>query len=194
MPRLEAAGHAAIAVDLPTEHADAGWSEYADTVVRAVGPREDVVVVGHSLGGFTAPLAAERLGARLIVLVSAMVAVPGETGMGWWESSGWAADVGASFDDDAIFFHDVEPALAEEARRHERDVLGPAMEQPFAGWPEGIPVRAIAFADDRVFPVAFQARVARERLGLDLTLVPGGHYGTISAPESLSAALLALST
>ena len=61
---LEERGHEMVAVDLPCEDDDATFSDYADTVVQAVGDRDDVVVVGHSLGGYTATLAAERLGAR----------------------------------------------------------------------------------------------------------------------------------
>lgn len=39
-------GHGAVAVDLPIEDRLAGWGEYADTVVHALGNRRDVVVVG----------------------------------------------------------------------------------------------------------------------------------------------------
>ena len=45
----------------PSEDEAAGWSEYTDVVVEAIGDRSEVVVVGHSLGGFTAPLVCERL-------------------------------------------------------------------------------------------------------------------------------------
>jgi pimeloyl-ACP methyl ester carboxylesterase len=36
-PALRERGHDAVAVDLPSEDESAGWSEYTDTVVRAVG-------------------------------------------------------------------------------------------------------------------------------------------------------------
>ena len=39
----------------------AGLVDYADAVVEAVGEPQDLVVVGHSFGGFTAPLVADRL-------------------------------------------------------------------------------------------------------------------------------------
>jgi pimeloyl-ACP methyl ester carboxylesterase len=48
-------GHDVVAVDLPCDDESAGLGEYAD-VVNAVGDRTDLVVVAHSLGGFTAPL------------------------------------------------------------------------------------------------------------------------------------------
>src|SRR5215216_5833622 len=57
-------GHDPTAVDLPCEDASAGWWDYADAVVGAIGDRSEVVVVGHSLGGFTAPLVCARIPAR----------------------------------------------------------------------------------------------------------------------------------
>jgi hypothetical protein len=66
-PALRERGHDPVAVDLPSEDESAGWSEHTDTVVRAVGDRSDLVVVGHSLGGFTAPLVCARLPAKLLV-------------------------------------------------------------------------------------------------------------------------------
>ena len=44
-------GRQAVAVDLPIDDESAGWWDYADAVVDAVGYRSDLVVVGHSLGG-----------------------------------------------------------------------------------------------------------------------------------------------
>lgn len=55
VPLLEAAGHAAIAVDLPAEDESAGLPEYADLVVTAAGGRPNVVLVAQSMGGFTVP-------------------------------------------------------------------------------------------------------------------------------------------
>jgi pimeloyl-ACP methyl ester carboxylesterase len=54
-------GHDPTAVDLPCEDESARWWDYADAVVEAIGDRSEVVVVGHSLGGFTAPLVCARI-------------------------------------------------------------------------------------------------------------------------------------
>lgn len=91
---LAARGHATVAVDLPSEDESAGLWAYADTVVAAVreaGRDDDVVVVAHSLGGFVAPLVAERIPVRRLVLVAGMVPAPGETASEWWETSGYRA-------------------------------------------------------------------------------------------------------
>jgi pimeloyl-ACP methyl ester carboxylesterase len=45
----------------------------------------------------------------------------------------------------------------------------------------------IAGRDDRFFPLEFQRRVARDRLGLDVDVVPGGHLAAMSHPAELAA-------
>jgi hypothetical protein len=50
---------------------------------------------------------------------------------------------------------------------------------PLASWPD-VPTRFVQGCDDRFFPLAFQRRVVRERLGLDLDEVPGGHLVALS--------------
>lgn len=49
---------------------------------------------------------------------------------------------------------------------------------------------AVAGADDRFLPVAFQRRLAHERLGLDVAVLPGGHLIALSEPDALSDRLL----
>ena len=71
-PALREHRHDAVAVDLPGEDESAGWEEYAIAVVEAIGDRRGVVVVGHSLGGFTAPLACVRIPVDLLVASPAL--------------------------------------------------------------------------------------------------------------------------
>src|SRR3569833_1824341 len=75
---LRARGHEVLAPELPSD-AEAGLAGYTETVVSAIGDREDVIVVAQSLGGFTGPLVCARVPARLLVLGAAMVPVPGES-------------------------------------------------------------------------------------------------------------------
>lgn len=74
VPELQKRGHDAVAVDLPSETESAGWWAYAGAVVEAVAARRNVIVVGHSLGGFTAPLVCARIPVDLLILVAS----PGE--------------------------------------------------------------------------------------------------------------------
>src|SRR5689334_3536570 len=85
-PLLEAAGHTALAIDLPGDDPAAGLPDYVDIVVDAIGDRTDVVLVAQSLGGFTAPLVAQRVPLTAISLVNAMIPAPGETAGAWWDN------------------------------------------------------------------------------------------------------------
>ena len=59
---------------------------------------------------------------------------------------------------------------------------------PLAAWPD-VPTEVLVAREDRFFPAAFQARVARERLGVTPRLLPGGHLVALSRPEELADAL-----
>ena len=58
---LRGLGHQTVAPDLPCDNPSASLVDYADAVIDAIGDRRDVIVVGHSYGGFTAPLVADRI-------------------------------------------------------------------------------------------------------------------------------------
>jgi pimeloyl-ACP methyl ester carboxylesterase len=182
VPELRARGHDAVAVDLPNEDPLAGWGEYADTVVHALGDRRDVVVVGHSLGGFTAPLVCARIPVDLLVLVAAMIPSPGELFSDWWSNTGYE-DGGH----DDVFYHDVPPALAAEARRRERDEDAKALQQPWPlqSWPD-TPTRYLLCRDDRMFPAEWARRHAQQRLGIEPDAIDGGHYISLARPRALA--------
>nr|WP_314844594.1 alpha/beta hydrolase [uncultured Microbacterium sp.] len=191
IPFLEQQGHEAVAVDLPIEDPKAGLDDYVAAVVDAVGDRDRVIVVGHSLGGFTAPLACDALSAEGLVYFSAMIPQPGETFMDWWSASGHDRE---TIDDDpeVSFFNGVPTALADEARRRERDQRGTWMSLPWPGAQHpAVPTMAIVCADDRFFPPPFMRHHVQERLGLTPVEVPGGHYAALTHPEEVAAALSA---
>ena len=185
---LRERGHDPVAVDLPSEDQTAGWREYADMVVDAIGTRSDVIVVAHSLGGFTAPLVCARIPVDHLVLVAGMIPAPGELFADWWANTGYET---SGYDD--VFYHDVPPELAAEARRRERDETSKALQEPWPleAWPDA-PTRYLLCRDDRMFPAAWARRHARERLGIDADEMDGGHYITLSRPRELADRLLAL--
>ena len=80
VPLLTARGHEALAPELPTGDPDAGWDAYADAVAAAIGDRTGVVVVGQSMGAFTAPLLCSRADVAHIALLCPMIPAPGDTG------------------------------------------------------------------------------------------------------------------
>jgi pimeloyl-ACP methyl ester carboxylesterase len=206
VPELRARGYDAVAVDLPAGDDDAGLESYAEAVVRAAADRADIALVAQSMGGLTAPLVCVRRPVRLLVLLNAMIPAPGETGSEWWTTSGYAsfggsdggephadADGGAGFDPVQAFFHDVPPEVVAEAMaRGEPQQSSRPFEDPWplSTWP-GVPTRVLAAAGDRFFPVAFQRRLAQERLVLVADEMPGGHLVALSRPGELADRLVA---
>ena len=198
-PILVEAGHEAIAVDLPGDDTTAGLQRYTELVVEAIGSRPEVVLVAGSLGGFTAPLVCERVPVRDLVLVNAMIPVPGERARDWWAHTGAqeaqeeAARGGGygPFDLATYFLHDVDAKVAAEGERYQRPEADIAFDSvcDFTAW-AATPIRVLAGADDRFFPVGLQRRVARERLGVEADVLPGGHLLPLVHPQLVGEYLL----
>jgi pimeloyl-ACP methyl ester carboxylesterase len=198
-PELKARGHEAIAVRLPTENETAGWSEYAEAVVEALGDRGEVAVVAASMGGFTAPIVCARRQVELLVLLNAMIPMPGETFTTWWSNTGsgparreYHASIGLApedADDDAVtYYHDLPVEVRTEAmtRRWQGQSTTPLDEPwPLEAWPD-VPTRLLAGRYDRMFPFEFQSRIARQRLGLEVDEIDGGHMVAMSNPVELA--------
>ncbi|WP_225860317.1 alpha/beta fold hydrolase [Streptomyces triticiradicis] len=192
---LRARGHEAVAVDLPGPDESAGLPEYTDSVVAVIGGRTDTVLVAQSMGGFTAPMVCARVPVGLLVLVNAMVPLPGETPGQWWGNTGseparlaaaGAGGYGTGLDLDTCFLHDVPAEVAAAGADHERPEADIAFGQPcdIERWPDTT-TRVLAATEDRLFPVDFQRRVARDRLGIDAETIPGGHLAALSRPSPL---------
>ncbi len=204
VPQLQARGHDAVGVRSPYDDERAGLPEYAGAVVDAVRERKDVAIVAQSLAGFVAPLVCAQLDVRLLVLVNAMIPLPGETAGEWWEHVDHAStlapvvaeygpleawDAAAQV---AIFLNDVEPALAAECAHHVGPPGAGVFTSPLAidAWPQ-MPTRGLAGRRDRFFPLEFQRRVATERLQLELDEIDSGHSPMLSRPAELATRLIA---
>jgi pimeloyl-ACP methyl ester carboxylesterase len=203
VPELTASGHEAIAVRLPADDDAAGWPEYVDAVIDAVAGQDEVVVVAASMGGFTAPIVCVRREVELFVMVNAMIPVPGETFTAWWSNTGWEtaqreylASIGLSGDADdhaVIYYHDLSAELRDEAMTRDwQDQSAARIDEswPLQVWPD-IPTRVLAGRHDRMFPLEFQRRVARQRLGLEVDAIDGGHMLALSNPRGLADRLVA---
>jgi pimeloyl-ACP methyl ester carboxylesterase len=135
----------------------------------------------------------------LLVLLNAMIPMPGETFNAWGTNtcSGPArreyhASLGLSLaeaDDDAvIYYHDLPSELRAEAqaRTWQDQSMTPLDEPwPLASWPD-VPTRLLAGRHDRMFPLDFQRRVARERLAIEVDEIDGGHMVAMSNPAELA--------
>lgn len=202
LPELANRGHVGIPVDLPTGDESAGLTEYADVIVAAGRDRGPVVLVAQSMGGFSAPIACDRLDVTALVLLNPMIPAPGESPGEYWGDTGQheaaaehAAGLGIPPEFDVIrtFFHDVPEELTAYAMSQGEP---PQADKPFGepwplrAWPD-VPTHVLAGRDDRLFPLAFQQRVAKQRLGVTVDDMPGGHLSALSQPVVLADRLVA---
>lgn len=185
VPELTSRGHDVVVPDLPLEDRSAGFDDFCETVVSAVGERRDLVVVGFSFGGFTASLIADRLPVRLLVLLAPMIPRPGETPADWWVNTGHRMPEGLS--EEELFYNGVPAEIVAEAAKQRRDQVCQAWHEPWPlhAWPD-VPTKVLIARDDRVFPVDCQRRVAADRLGAVPEEIDGGHTVTLSHPNQVA--------
>ncbi|UXM91642.1 alpha/beta fold hydrolase [Paenarthrobacter sp. JL.01a] len=184
-PLLEASEHQVVAVDLPIEDPDAGLGDYTRTVTEAVGDARHTIVVGHSLGGFTAPLVCDALHSDGLVYLSAMIPLPGETFGDWWTNTGHDRETIP----EEPYFNLVPEDLARQAMEKERDQQGAWMAAPWPGQRPDVPTLGILCRDDLFFPASFMRSLIRDRLRVEPVEIPGGHYAPLSHPEAVAGAL-----
>ena len=201
-PLLRKAGFHSVAVSLPN-WPGATFADHADAIVAAAGAPDEVTLVAQSMGAFSAPLTCDRLPVSELVLLNAMIPAPGETAGEWWGNTGQAdamrsndlregRDPDAGFDAQTYFLHDLPPdvlALLSRRARRSRRTHCSETRFPLTRWPD-VPTTVLAGRDDRFFPYEFQRRVARDRLGLEVEPLPGGHLLALSQPEALVARLI----
>lgn len=207
-PTIEALrelGHDGVAPPLPLDDEAASNSDHASALVAGAPEADDVVVVAQSLGAFAGVIAAERLGAAGLILVAPMIPAPGETAGDWWRDTGHAeaiADVTERFGApsewgqealEVVFLHDVDPEVAKANERYSGNAGEGLFTEPWPleRWPD-VPTRVLIPRGDRLFPLEFQRRVARERLGLEVDEMEGGHVPMLSRPRELAQRLVDL--
>lgn len=185
---LRARGHRTVAPDLPIEDDSAGLLEYADVIVDAIDAARDVVVVAQSFGGYVAPIVAERVDARLIVLVAGMLPAPHESAETMFEATGWHPERLEDNSTLALFYQDVPAELAAEAlrrgARRQSDTPG-SQPWPLDAWPT-VPTRFILCRNDRFFPPSWLRPLVHERLGIVPDELDSGHCPALSQPQELA--------
>ena len=195
---LRARGHDVLAPDLPGDDESKTLVDYADAVVEAAGERQNLVVVGHSFGAFTAPLVADRLPVDVLVLLAGMIPSPGESPDEWWANTGYQSAVEeqakrdggltGNADPYVSFYHDVPRKLAAEAMGKERahpSRAATAAPWPLDAWPD-VPTRFVICSEDRFFPPDFFRRLVPDRLGIVPDEIAGSHCVALSRPKELA--------
>jgi pimeloyl-ACP methyl ester carboxylesterase len=197
---LAARGHTALPVDFPGDDPAAGLPEYAAITDDAIGDHLGVVLVAQSMGGFTVPMTTKRAALACVVLVNAMIPLPGETPGEWFGATGSddarrAANAAAGrsndLDPESVFLHDIPEPLKADMAAGDREPVDTPFGQPctFETWPD-VPIHVLVGADDRLFPAEFQCRIARERLGIGADVIPGGHLVAKSRPIEVAQRLM----
>lgn len=180
--QLQQLDHTPIATDLPSEDPNASWPEYAGAVAASLRNKSNIVVVAHSLGGFTAPLVCELVPVRQLLLVAAMIPTPGALAGEYWSDAGYEVEF-----DDETFYHDLSPEARIRAQRAERAQADKPMSDPWplTAWPR-VPTRFLLGRNDRCFPAAVTRRVVRDRLGIEADEIDAGHCIPLAKPVELA--------
>lgn len=195
-PELERLDHRTVAPDLPCEDVEAGAARYAEIVSDALGGERDVTVVGHSLGGLTAPL----VPARLHVYLCAYVPQPGRALVDRPPEAFGPGFADSLLRDELDRSYWPDPAAAARDFQYPRDAAGmasrlrpqahmPSLERsPLAALPE-TPRACVIGSADFVIPPAWQRRVAVSELHVQPVELPSGHSPMLSHPRELATIL-----
>jgi hypothetical protein len=202
-------GHRAFVVDLPSEDPLAGSNEYAKTIVEAFrSASDDLVLVGHSLAGLSAPLVPLLRPVRKLVLVSAMLPrpgrsqsevhvdepdmlLPGPTNATTRTGSGatfWKPDYAVQ-----RFYADCTDPLARWAAAQLRGQCWKILHEkcPLTAWPKVHTSYILGAADPVVNPIWARRLVPAVLKEAPIEL-PIGHSSFLSAPELLTETLISL--
>lgn len=209
-PMLQERGHGVVTPDLPMADPAAGVADWAEVVVSALaGVQDEVVVVGHSMGGLAVPVVASLRPVTRMVFLAAMVPMPG---MSYAEYLGTAEGAGAitmpldrtARDEQGrtivppavateVFFPDcsVEDSERAVARLTPNAATAFVEPCPIDAWPD-VPSTYILMTSDLAVSNDWSRRVARDRLGVTPIELPGSHSPFYSRPAELVDVLVSL--
>jgi pimeloyl-ACP methyl ester carboxylesterase len=208
-PELRSLGHDVVAMDLPCDDTTATFETYADVVTRAVEDRDDdVVVVGHSLGGYTIPLVAAQRPVRRLVFLCALIPTPGRSlgdeladdppmlVPGYLDGLSISEGATRWVDDDLardLLYADCSDDDARDAVSHLRPQAVTHYGHPFPL--ENMPDVERAYvvcSEDRIVDPGWSRANAPGRLGVEPIELPGSHSPFLSRPKELARLLNAL--
>ncbi|MBP1817583.1 alpha/beta hydrolase [Mycobacterium sp. OAE908] len=212
VPELEAQGHRVIVMDLPVDDSAATFDDYADIVCAAIRDvrGDDLVLVGHSMGGQTIPLVAARRPLRCLVYLCGVPPIPGRpfaqqmidepemlnrdypSGLGVKDAEGRRNWIDQKLAHSHVF-GDCDEATASAAFAR----LRPQSMEPYKvpcslpAYP-AVDTKYIVCEQDRMVNPPWSRRIARDWLKAEIVELPGGHSPFYSRPTDLAAALSGL--
>jgi pimeloyl-ACP methyl ester carboxylesterase len=195
--------------DLPCEDPLAGAAEYAAAALAAFADAdEDLIVVGHSLGGLTIPLIAAARPVRQLVFLEAIIPRPGKTHaevlaaepdmiLPSPEGALYSRPEGVTqFRPEAAvrwFFADCPADLAAwaAARLRGQSLRINVEMTPLSAWPS-TPCAYLLGSRDPVVNPAWSRRAARNILGVEPVEIDAGHSPFLAIPALLAKTLVEL--
>ena len=147
-----------------------------------------MIVVAQSFGGYVAPIVAERIDARLIVLVAGDDPVARRIGRGDVREHGLGARAPRGLEQPAVFYHDVPPELADEALSRGRRQSDTPGREP---WPLAAMARHPDAGSSCAGTTGSSRRdgsrpLVRDRLGIEPDEIDSGHCPALSRPGDLA--------
>ena len=200
---LNALGHTAVTTDLLRFGESAASIEYGEAVAPELAGHTVDVVVAHSGSGLLLPAITAATRATMQVYLAAYipngsVSLIDEVDDRATEvfSADWVGIDPTTSPADAhhFLFHDCSRARADWALKTLRSFM------PAAVYSERVPlasaVRALAIVpeDDRTLLPEWMVAASRERLGVEATVLAGGHCPHVSRPRELAAILSTAAT
>ena len=208
---LESRGHRVITMDLPCDDGSATYDDYADVVcdvVTDVG--EDLLLVGHSMGGMTIPLVAARRPVRRLVYLCALMPILGRSLLQQIEDDpamvnpdyqkglgdidvrgrrGWVDEAVAR----AHLYGDCDDAAAAAAyaRLRPQALYGYTLPCSLSEYPD-VKSTYIVCEDDMMVNADWSKKTAPERINADVIEMPGSHSPFYSRPTELADVLHSL--
>ncbi len=190
---LRAAGHEVTNVLLPAhstgmfsrsvQQSSVGLQDYVDHVLAAIGSDNDVVLIGHSMGGFVISEVASQAPGKIgkLIYVAAMLPRDAETPMDIIRRAG------TSISDVIMEFLGHGFAAMSGLSRQPR---GPLRDE-FSETPgfQSIPRSYLLCDDDGILPPALQQDMVDARPGTDTVTLASDHLPMLTAPDDLIAAL-----
>jgi len=204
-PLIEQRGHDVVTMDLPCDDGSATLETYADVACDALmGRNDDVLLVGHSFGGHTIPLVAERRPVRHLIYLCSVVPKIGSSLMDQvtddpdMSNSGYFQALSEPDEQSRQVWVDLELARKHLFADCDESTADAAIERlrPQALYPmtlrhpltemPSVSCTYIVCTDDQMVNYEWSKRVARDRLGADLIELPGSHSPFLSRPHALA--------
>ena len=189
---LNAIGHSAVPTDLARFGERASATEYGEAVAAEHSGSTVDVVVGHSGAGLLLPTIASATRAKMQVYLAAFVPDGPRSLMDELNDDATAifnADwigLDPARDHDAarrFLFYDCSPEVANWAVTTLRAFVPVSVYSEQVLLAPDIPAMCIVPDSDRTLRTEWMVAASRERLGIEPTVVPGGHCPHVSRPR-----------